>query len=656
MNAVFAFCVPPLILIFLRKQLLPEKTSGKTYLINYLKTIVMLNWIMLMILFYFFHSGGNILSKLNNHLFFAVKYSLLSIFISIAAVITELILHKKGLLKNHILYTETPVSAKPLPKQKTTEKNKSFRNKHAVFTFFLYGLFLLLMILTISGKKSYHVDEMYSYGLANHQNGINIQLEDGKKYIPSTEPYLEYLTVSRENRFDYENVWINQINDVHPPLYYLLLHTICSVFSGTFSNWYAGIINIIFALFTLYVFRKLIRILTANNEKICSILSAAFILSPGILSAVSFFRMYILAMFLMTLLTFLLVKETDKLQPDQSFFQNLFWVSLAGALTHYYCIIYTVAACAIFCIILLIRKNWKSIGSFIAAGALSGSTAYMIFPAMITHMFSGYRGTEALDNLKQSPSEFIERSLRFFEIINKDLFGNLIGIFFFVIAAVFIIYLLKKYQSKNLLFKILPSQTKAQTAVFEKPMILSYVIALLPAFLYFLFVSKAAAYITDRYMFPIYAILFACFTGFISISAKAFLQNKTAISFITVFLLLLTGNGWNHAQWPYLYRSTADLMTNAETCSNVDCLYIYDVTWRTEPSFAEIKNYRSITFLQQEHLEQLSSLDIADQQQLIVMIIGDPEETLQEIYKAYPQFTCSKELGTSWSTTTYFIN
>jgi len=75
------------------------------------------------------------------------------------------------------------------------------------------------------------------------------------------------------------------------------LHTLCSFFPEKFSKWYAGIINIFFALLTLYILRKLVLNLTKNKE-ISNIVSFVFILSPGILSAISFFRMYIMECFL----------------------------------------------------------------------------------------------------------------------------------------------------------------------------------------------------------------------------------------------------------------------------------------------------------------------------------------------------------------------
>lgn len=91
-------------------------------------------------------------------------------------------------------------------------------NKLEIKNIFLYLIFLFLMIFTIANKENYHVDEMYSYGLSNNVGSISISIEEGKKY-DSAEPYLKYLTVSKENRFDFAKTNNLQIvMDTYPQL------------------------------------------------------------------------------------------------------------------------------------------------------------------------------------------------------------------------------------------------------------------------------------------------------------------------------------------------------------------------------------------------------------------------------------------------------
>jgi len=91
----------------------------------------------------------------------------------------------------------------------------------------LYLVLAIFMILAVSMKVNYYIDEIYTYGLSNYNgNGIDMEIEYDKTYTPGTSVYDDYMKVQNGQRFDYVNVWRNQTNDVHPPLYYALIHTI----------------------------------------------------------------------------------------------------------------------------------------------------------------------------------------------------------------------------------------------------------------------------------------------------------------------------------------------------------------------------------------------------------------------------------------------
>ena len=164
--------------------------------------------------------------------------------------------------------------------------------------------------MVIANKENLYIDETYSYGLANNQGAIEIEIEDGIRYEPASKPYSEYLCVEDGESFDYINVWKNQAADVHPPLYYAILHTICSVFCGEFSIWYAGSINIFFSLTALYMIRKII-LLISKDVKLMNLVSLAFVFTSGILHSVSFLRMYSMAMFWVTWITYIFLKRKE---------------------------------------------------------------------------------------------------------------------------------------------------------------------------------------------------------------------------------------------------------------------------------------------------------------------------------------------------------
>lgn len=97
----------------------------------------------------------------------------------------------------------------------------------------------------VTKKQGCHSDEIWSYGLANSYYQPFIYMKDGVFIDDMTvddvinynewesgEVFKDYITVQPGERFAYGSVYHNQTLDHHPPLYYMLLHTVCS-FSRT---------------------------------------------------------------------------------------------------------------------------------------------------------------------------------------------------------------------------------------------------------------------------------------------------------------------------------------------------------------------------------------------------------------------------------------
>lgn len=286
-----------------------------------------------------------------------------------------------------------------------------------------YLVLTLLMVFLFLHKINYHIDELLSYQLANHVSGISS--EDGVTYIPPQSPWLTYLTV-QEGGLDFQHVWKNQASDVHPPVYYLVLYLICYFFPEKFSIWYAASINIVFALLTLFIVKKLVYELT-NSQNMTSAISLFFILSGGILSSLLFLRMYVMTMFLVSLVTWLFLYSTRLRKLSYRFYVPLILVSYIGALTHYYFIVYLFFLCLVYGIWLLGCKRILETVLFVFSMGLSGCLAVITFPSMLKHMFlGGYRGVESIENLKGSVSDYAIRLGSFYQFVNERLLGGVL--------------------------------------------------------------------------------------------------------------------------------------------------------------------------------------------------------------------------------------
>ncbi|NLM16871.1 MAG: glycosyltransferase family 39 protein [Candidatus Riflebacteria bacterium] len=266
---------------------------------------------------------------------------------------------------------------------------------------------LSLLLFHMSNKLAYGQDEVLSYGLANSTKGSYLYPQPWeskandvpfKGWIPGTT-FAEYLTVQEGEQFAYKHVWQNQEADTHPPLYYLILHTICSFFPETFSKWQGFLINIVcFVLTQILLF--LIGKKTLNSDLQALLLCAFYGFGMSAINNFICIRMY--ALFTVIALGFLLavLKLADKQASEN---KCLFAISLLiflGCMTQYHFYVYAFFVILVKFLIMLYDKQYKSAGKVAAAALIPVILAIAIYPAIITHMQTSPRAIEAFGGVK----------------------------------------------------------------------------------------------------------------------------------------------------------------------------------------------------------------------------------------------------------------
>ena len=171
-----------------------------------------------------------------------------------------------------------------------------------------YFDFYLLHNVNESSMSTYldkEIDSFYKVTDGIQQRLFNIFLD--------TDILNNYLTVQKDNDFSYYNIYKNLEVVEHPPLYFILLHTISSFDAGNFSKWHAGILNfILFILIYIMLFKLAKQLLKDEKMALCAVALWGFS-EIGIDTAI-FLRMYILQ----TLLSICLVYETLKILDKNS--------------------------------------------------------------------------------------------------------------------------------------------------------------------------------------------------------------------------------------------------------------------------------------------------------------------------------------------------
>ena len=273
-------------------------------------------------------------------------------------------------------------------------------------------------------KSGFHADEYYSYYSTELTKGLNVP-ENG--WMQHDDYYDEFRVLKGEG-FRYGLVKQIQSWDVHPPMYYWVLHTVCSMFPGTFTKWTGLGINLIFHGISLWLIMYLTQLLlmaidnrgsTGSKQEICgddsksdnsSIVAigkkkdgdngsgsticnsvrgylpvidmAVWGLSPESISEVVFIRMYAMLTMLILLTLIFHVKQmmrpqTDRL-PIKEFVIPVAALTYVGFMTHYYYVVFLFFI-ALFFWIWRIRELRSSTGltgdSVILQGASSENKA-----------------------------------------------------------------------------------------------------------------------------------------------------------------------------------------------------------------------------------------------------------------------------------------
>lgn len=520
------------------------------------------------------------------------------------------------------------------------------KSKQNSWMLVIYSVALLLAIVVGFQKINFHVDEIFSYGLANSVDNVTLNPHPLEKLENADDVFKDYITVPSGGRFEYSYVWDNQTRDVHPPFYYALLHTICSFFPENFSMWYAYSLNIFFFLLTIFIAYKITVRLTGNSSNAIAV-SAFLAVSPAMLEANTFLRMYTMAMFLASLFTYLLLGGIER-ECGWRFYLAIGITAVCSAMTHYYILIYIFFLSAYYVVMMFTRKKIKNIILFAGSMALSGCLSYLIFPAMLKHVFAGQRGQESFENLVRK-GDYGERLITFLNMMANRIFGGYMVIVIVAIIGIMVYTINKrmaasvtseikgkgKMKENHLFHRILMSAGKLLNAGFG--MILFAVIA------YLLLVSKIAPYLVARYIYVIYPLVFILLVELVYKHFKVFSVQRYKLIPVYICLLLLLAGEYLHCPWEYFFKDSEEALRISEEYKDKECIYIYrneSSIWRAQSSYYELKNYSSLMFVPLDRLGELENAALLEEQQVVVYIqnILDQEETLQKLSELLPGF------------------
>lgn len=423
-------------------------------------------------------------------------------------------------------------------------------------------------------SKAYlHMDEAYSFGLSQYDK-IEIMLNDDfYDHWHDKDYYQDYLAVQEDEKWDLAPVYENQKNDVHPPLFYLLLRLMMETGNGEFSKWPGIILNIIIAAFNTIVFYAVVRKLLEGKQKSeqkSLILTALAGLTVAAVSTVVYIRMYMLLTLFVTLTVWLHLKLYETKKPNWKLLTAIGAVALAGVLTQYYYIFFLAPLWVVMAVKYAKEKNWKTLGLYTGTLLSAGVLSLIIWPWSIQHMFFGYRGQGVMDNLTNLGA-IILGILGHIRVLDCDVFHHTLALWALCIIIFAVVYHQKRKNKTR-------ATKKSQPSLVSKTSSGTWHVVFWPTLVYFLIVGAVSPYIELRYIMPITGLATVLvIAGTYEIVGKVWSEKKQDLMvgglLLVMFLAAPIQIGLGVMRVGPLYRERANFMSEMENHADTPALY-----------------------------------------------------------------------------------
>lgn len=476
----------------------------------------------------------------------------------------------------------------------------------------LYAVLLLQLLCMFhfgDAKQGYFVDELWSYGLANSYYRPHVYSDEALEGTwVSGDYFRDYLEVLPNQRFKYGSVIFNQKNDAHPPLFYMVLHTISSLFPNTFSKWYGILPNIFYFLISmLLLFRFSKRLL--KNEWLALSVIVAYGFSAGAISNVIYIRMYML---LTLWIVALLDLHTKWILGEAQKPKELFWlvaITYLGCMSHYYFFIVAFFVGFYYFFYLLLQKRTSDAVRYCAAMFFSLLLIAVTFPTAYKKLFFDERGGEAVHNLF-SLHDFVHNAVRYFEILGEQLFACKLQYFLLALLVLGGFALLhwvwnhcKDGSTPSEDIRIFRTLNERQNRVLAAVLFLAWVLCC-----YLAVIAKIAPYQVDRYIFGIYPpfLLLVFFLLYRSIRYWC----APAVSLVLMLLISigLAAFGVNGKHVQYIYADHKDNVRIMEEHAGEVCLYITWDYYKLVGNALELEYMGSVHADVPDRIEELPSM------------------------------------------------
>lgn len=495
---------------------------------------------------------------------------------------------------------------------------------------YIIVIFVISAVMTffMTKKEGFHEDEMFSYGSSNYaydnvyrpygkedetnifvkekiMNGNIIQnlkyyLIDHRdvkdetlasiksEFVPtwrSSDEANDYLTIQPKDALNYGMVYYNQSRDIHPPLFYFLVHTVSIFYVGHFSKYIIFSINLIFMILSLWTIKNIFEKLDKKHLIVPALILYGF--SMGAISTVIFQRMYSMLNFFVLMFISANIDIIKKdFDIDKKLWNKLTWIVLLGFWTQYYfCIVAGVVAVLV--LIGVIRKQGKQGAiTYILKYLKMAVIGVLLYPLSINHIFFSYRGVGKAEMARR----FGEKLVEYLNMIGYSFSAPVLAIaicFILLVMAVAVKSVIDKKVDKNAL--------GAGAIIFS---VICYVCVIV----------KVSPELQDaniiRYIMCVLPLIIIS----ILLLIDTVIKNKNVLKYSLVGIsLIISVYGLMFSEPAFLYKGYAKYLEIAEENKEDKFVYVGDTVFNHIQSMPEFATYSESLILNENQLDVLEN-------------------------------------------------
>mgnify|MGYP004598274875 FL=1 len=504
---------------------------------------------------------------------------------------------------------------------------KEFFKKNYKYIIVIFSI-SAVMTFFMTKKEGFHEDEMFSYGSSNYaydnvyrpygkedetnifvkekiMNGNIIQnlkyyLIDHRdikdetlasiksEFVPtwrSSDEANDYLTIQPKDALNYGMVYYNQSRDIHPPLFYFLVHTVSIFFIGHFSKYIIFSINLIFMILSLWTIKNIFEKLDKKHLIVPALILYGF--SMGAISTVIFQRMYSMLNFFVLMFISANIDIIKKdFDIDKKLWNKLTWIVLLGFWTQYYfCIVAGVVVVLV--LIGVIRKQGKQGAiTYILKYLKMAVIGVLLYPLSINHIFFSYRGVGKAEMARGFGEKLVE-------------YLNMIGYSFSVpvlAIAICLILLVMVVAVKSVIDKKVDKNALGAGAIIFS--VICYVCVIV----------KVSPELQDaniiRYIMCVLPLIIIS----ILLLIDTVIKNKNVLKYSLVGIsLIISVYGLMFSEPAFLYKGYAKYLEIAEENKEDKFVYVGDTVFNHIQSMPEFATYSESLILNENQLDVLEN-------------------------------------------------